>query len=116
MIMKSHLKIFYILLFSAVWGNSVAADVKCVQEQLAQTAFDPGPVDGAWGRKTKAALDSALQQIGQHSELGRADTDEACTILSTLSEDDRNLLRYRVYDVVIDAKELAKLSSKPAFD
>ncbi|MAK95708.1 MAG: hypothetical protein CL994_05145 [Euryarchaeota archaeon] len=30
--------------------------VRVVQERLAERGFDPGPVDGIWGRKTTAAL------------------------------------------------------------
>ena len=34
--------------------------IRIVQERLRAAGFDPGPVDGVWGRKTEAALDEAL--------------------------------------------------------
>jgi len=34
--------------------------IRIVQERLRAAGFDPGPVDGVWGRKTEAALDMAL--------------------------------------------------------
>lgn len=34
--------------------------IRTVQEKLKAAGFDPGPVDGVWGRKTEAALDLAL--------------------------------------------------------
>lgn len=34
--------------------------IRIVQEKLAAAGFDPGPVDGLWGRRTETALDAAL--------------------------------------------------------
>lgn len=34
--------------------------IRIVQEKLRAAGFDPGPVDGVWGRRTEAALDEAL--------------------------------------------------------
>jgi len=38
------------------WRRSRGEAVRVVQERLAERGFDPGPVDGIWGRKTTAAL------------------------------------------------------------
>jgi len=43
----------FIVLTGATVGN---ANVRCVQTFLSKTVFDPGPVDGAWGKKTATAL------------------------------------------------------------
>ena len=61
--MKSSLKLKFNLLISvlsalitlsaATAGN---ASVKCIQNFLSKTVFDPGPVDGAWGGRTATAL------------------------------------------------------------
>lgn len=34
--------------------------IRIVQERLRAAGFDPGPIDGLWGRKTEKALDRAL--------------------------------------------------------
>jgi hypothetical protein len=38
------------------WRRSRGEAVRVVQERLAERGYDPGPVDGIWGRKTTAAL------------------------------------------------------------
>ena len=35
----------------------VEVDVRIVQQRLSNLGFDPGPVDGAWGRRSQLALD-----------------------------------------------------------
>ena len=57
------------IIVCAIWLASVGSvfaavneDVRCVQAFLATTAFDPGPIDGALGKKTvKAAADFAAR-------------------------------------------------------
>ena len=38
-----------------------------VQRKLQAAGFDPGPLDGLWGRRTEAALDAALAAAGAPS-------------------------------------------------
>ena len=38
-----------------------------VQQKLRTAGFDPGPLDGLWGRRTEAALDAALAAAGAPS-------------------------------------------------
>jgi len=48
-----------IALSAAAYGLAFAeglASVSCIQTHLSKTVFDPGPVDGAWGKKTASAL------------------------------------------------------------
>jgi lysozyme len=37
------------------------SDIKTIQQLLANHGFDPGPVDGQWGRRSQKALVAALQ-------------------------------------------------------
>ena len=69
------------VVFSA---SDARADVACVQGFLAETAFDPGPVDGLWGRKTATALENAFGQLDRGIEggLGRDNTDAVCALFS----------------------------------
>jgi hypothetical protein len=40
------------------------ADVSCVQAQLTEMGFAPGPVDGQLGRRTQNAADALAGQAG----------------------------------------------------
>jgi len=53
--MRTFLRRAFILLLLAPWlavASPARADVACVQEQLTRLGFDPGPVDGALGKRT----------------------------------------------------------------
>ncbi|WP_029040418.1 peptidoglycan-binding domain-containing protein [Cucumibacter marinus] len=78
------------------------ADTRCVQAFLAETAFDPGPVDGLWGGKTETALENAFDQLDRTVEggTGRNNTDEICALFSGAEADDiRERLAYRFYPI-----------------
>lgn len=61
-----------------------AADTRCVQEFLAKTAFNPGPVDGLWGRKTAGALQEFLEQVVRDDSYpaDRSATGEICELIT----------------------------------
>lgn len=40
------------------------ADIMSLQAALAKLGFDPGPLDGLWGRKTEAAMAAAMAADG----------------------------------------------------
>lgn len=44
-----------------------------VQRKLAEAGFDPGPIDGLWGRRTEQALDAALAAARASSPAPAAD-------------------------------------------
>ena len=49
--------IFFVLALQVGLSNAWASDlVKKVQEALVEKGYDPGPVDGMWGSKTRAGL------------------------------------------------------------
>lgn len=60
------------------------ASVLCVQQFLAETAFDPGPPDGAWGGKTATALEGFFAQIEETVDggLGKNNVDVLCALFS----------------------------------
>jgi peptidoglycan hydrolase-like protein with peptidoglycan-binding domain len=46
--------------------------VQRVQERLREMGYDPGPVDGKWGPKTRQAV-KQLQQDREHAATGQLD-------------------------------------------
>jgi lysozyme family protein len=44
-----------------------AATIQSIQQELKQAGYDPGPVDGRWGPRTKAAYDRFL--VGAHRRI-----------------------------------------------
>lgn len=111
--MKRLLLVFTIIFNTTV--NIALADVRCVQEFLSQSAFDPGAVDGMWGRKTASALASFIDQAGISVEggLGKENTTEICRVFS---EDTAGRLlakgKYRSYAIDIDSAVLANIDPK----
>ena len=59
-----------ILLATALLSTAVKADVeegidvRKVQKILTELCYNPGPIDGAWGRKTEAAISKYFSDIG----------------------------------------------------
>jgi len=57
--------IFFALFLQGGISNSFADSMtRMVQEALAEKGFDPGPVDGMWGSKTKAAVMKFQESAG----------------------------------------------------
>ena len=56
------------------------ASVRCVQTFLAKTVFDPGPVDGAWGKKTATALSdfANYHKLEFTNEINRKNANALC--------------------------------------
>ena len=50
-----------ILPFSAQGGVDQDVDVRKVQKILTELCYNPGPIDGAWGRKTELAVSQAFE-------------------------------------------------------
>ena len=58
--------LFFFQFFSPI---NATADVLCVQEFLSKTIFNPGVVDGQWGKKTETAVKDYLNYIGQKKRI-----------------------------------------------
>ena len=104
---------FLCILISAVmFGGQVQADVRCIQAYLAETAFDPGPVDGLWGAKTAAAIEGFVAQTGVEIEggVGRSNSDQICAVFSADADGHLQVLgKYRSYPVAINTDLLADI-------
>jgi hypothetical protein len=63
------------------------ADVTCVQQGLTNLGFDPGPVDGALGKKTVGAAALLAANAGLSIEpLTKANADVWCTAITNFAE------------------------------
>ena len=104
---------------AAIIGAPVHADTRCVQEFLKETAFDPGPVDGLWGKKTATAASAFLQQVGEEGrfEVSKGATGQLCDFMTGGRR--AGLLaaaKYRVYAVDINPEDLPDSSGMTRFD
>jgi hypothetical protein len=41
-------------------GELSSATIQSIQQELKQAGYDPGPIDGRWGARTKVAHDNFL--------------------------------------------------------
>jgi hypothetical protein len=93
--------------------------VQCVQEFLLQTAFDPGPADGAWGKRTAAALDAYFSQIGETVDggLGKDNADAVCALFSGPRRDELlELGAFQIYPVSLDPNAIGDVPGLTEFD
>jgi ankyrin repeat protein len=70
--------LFSASLFQMVFAESSDDDVYQVQKRLSELGYDPGPIDGVWGKKTTLALkrfqrDNGLPVTGKLDERTRAE-------------------------------------------
>ena len=114
-------KVFLILcvatIINYVAPTKAIANVRCIQSFLSDTVFDPGPVDGAWGKKTAAAL----QDYASYHELiftTKIDRKNAMTLCSELKAFqlplDAPLVRR--FDVNIVLKDLEEFTGRKHLD
>ena len=77
----------FTLLFVIVSSLHADSDVICIQEFLKKTAFNPGLVDGKWGRDTGAAINSLFEQAGLNKQGQKVTVDQANEICTVLKSD-----------------------------
>lgn len=76
----------FFALFLQVGISATFADgmTRTVQEALVEKGFDPGPVDGIWGSKTKAALMKFQEGAGLTAN-GKVDKATMSSLLSSMN-------------------------------
>ena len=98
--------LWYALLLSMCFlfnlNNAALANIKCIQEELSKTVFDPGPIDGQWGKKTKAAIEDFFAYT-ENIELGKdaENSNEICGILKSINKESSNP-SIRTYSIAIN--------------
>ncbi len=114
----NNLRLSPVILAVSLAVGAAQADTRCVQEFLSRTAFDPGPVDGLWGRKTEGALKGFLDQVvGDPSyRAEKSATAEICRLMSgPRSEELLSAASLRDYYVTLDPDSYVAASTT-AFD
>ena len=80
---KLKITLFAILM---VLGTQVQAEknILCIQKFLTKTVFNPGPLDGAWGKKTETAINQLMSQTNnfESQNIKKSDAKNICKILS----------------------------------
>ncbi|MGR3608865.1 MAG: peptidoglycan-binding domain-containing protein [Sulfitobacter sp.] len=69
--------------------TSVPLDFALVQKLLTDLSYQPGPIDGAWGRRSQDALDTFRSDTGQ-SVRGAPTEQDVIALRSTLEEPSSN--------------------------
>ncbi len=108
-----------LVLTAAFVGGAAFADIRCVQDFLSETAFDPGPVDGIWGRRTEGAAKAFLAQaeVTVPGGVTKANAAAICELLSgSARESLQGLGRYRRYGITISVDELVAFTGKKIVD
>ncbi len=75
-----------VVLCGGAWAMPAFADVGCVQQQLTDLGFDPGPVDGALGKRTVNAATLFAANAGLTMEtLDKANADAWCDAITAFA-------------------------------
>ena len=122
--MKSSLKLKFnllisvlsvlIILSSVTTGN---ASVKCIQNFLSKTVFDPGPVDGAWGGRTATALSdfANYHKVELSNEISRQNVNALCDEIRNFDHQLGKAL-VRRFKINISVNDLEKFTGRKQFD
>ena len=104
----------FIILTAATFSD---ASVRCVQTFLAKTVFDPGPVDGAWGKKTATSLSdfANYHKLELTNEINRKNADALCDEIRKFDQplNDAVVRRFQV-NIFVD--ELEKFTGRKQLD
>ena len=106
----------FVFALAVLWSGSALADVRCVQEVLSKTVFDPGPVDGLWGKNTaNAARDFLIYRDGELSvEVAKSNSDALCQTVSNEGRD-YEPLTLRRYAIIIAPEKMEDLAERGVF-
>ena len=77
--------VFFVVFLQVGISNTFADDMtRTIQETLIEKGFDPGPVDGVLGPKTKAAIMKFQESAGSMAD-GGVDDVKKSSLLSSMS-------------------------------
>lgn len=113
------MKLLYLPFAIIIFSGPAQADVACVQRFLSTTAFDPGPLDGAWGRKTETALEGLIEQLDLEFdyEISRRNVDRFCSYFEGPGgEQVAAQAIVRDYGITINPEELSAFTGTTVVD
>jgi hypothetical protein len=102
---------------SSLFATKAFANVRCIQSFLSETVFDPGPVDGAWGKKTATALQdyASYHQLKLKTKIDRKNAESLCTELTSLELKSKEP-SVRRFKVNITLKDLEEFTGRKQID
>lgn len=113
------MKLLSLLPVIVMFSGPALADVACIQRFLSTTAFNPGPIDGAWGRKTETALQGLIEQLDLELdyEVSPRNSDQFCSYLEG-PDGERVAAQAMVrdYGVAINLDQLSAFSGTTVVD
>ena len=75
-----------VVLCGSAWAVPALADVACVQQQLTDLGFDPGPVDGSLGKRTVNAATLFAANAGLSMDtLRKGNADAWCEAITAFA-------------------------------
>jgi len=82
-----------VLINTLFFAPSLSADtsIRCIQKFLKKTVFEPGLLDGVWGKQTESSINSLLDQAGMlkpNQEISALDAKEVCNLLHSSKSDE----------------------------
>jgi len=114
---KLKITLFAILM---VFGTQVQAEenVLCIQKFLTKTVFNPGPSDGAWGKKTETAINQLMSQANnfEPQNIKKSDAENICKTLSGNQGSKLNEIgQFKRFPIVI-TEDIGEIKSLTDFD
>ena len=113
------MKLLWSLSVIIMFSGPALADVACIQRFLSTTAFNPGPIDGAWGRKTETALQGLIEQLDLEFdyEVSPRNSDQFCSYFEGADgEQVAAQAMVRDYGVAINIDQLSAFTGTTVVD
>jgi len=92
--------------FFFTFSLSADTSILCIQKFLKKTVFEPGPLDGVWGKKTESSINNLLDQAGMlepNQKISELDANAVCNLLH--SNESHKLLesgKFKVFRIEAD--------------
>jgi len=103
--------------FQIIWVQRLYGNITCIQEVLSNTVFNPGPIDGAWGKKTETAVKDYFNYMGikVNFPITKQNSQNICSEIQSHDTKKPNL-SYRKFHIEINKSDLENFLGRKLFD
>ena len=103
--------------FQIIWVQRSYGNITCIQEVLSNTVFNPGPIDGAWGKKTETAVKDYFNYMGikVNFPITKQNSQNICSEIQSHDTKKPNL-SYRKFHIEINKSDLENFLGRKLFD